>query len=151
MTYKMISTNAISIFILHHHKNRTCNKNLCLIQEIMRTIKPAFEKYKIFATNFPNLAILTKSAMPGEVQLTFAHVSVGNNPSGDPLWLLPWQDHSTHLLLFWLTSTSTLPPTATRSAFPSLKYSFTPSLETSRGRRSSRTGLRVTPSSTHNL
>ena len=74
----MISTNAISIFILHHHKNGTCNKNLCLIQEIMRTIKPAFEKYKNFATNFPNLAILTKSAMPGEVQLTFAHVSVGN-------------------------------------------------------------------------
>ena len=78
MTYKIISTNAISIFILHHHKNGTCNKNLCLIQEIMRTIKPAFEKYKNFATNFPNLAILTKSAMPGEVQLTFAHVSVGN-------------------------------------------------------------------------
>ena len=31
---------------------------------------------------FPNLAILTKSATPGEAQLTFAHATVGNKSLG---------------------------------------------------------------------
>ena len=73
-----MSTNALSVFILHYHQNGTCNKNLHSIQDIMRTSEPAFEKYKTFCENLPNLAILTKSATPGEVQLTFAHASVGN-------------------------------------------------------------------------
>ena len=42
----MISTNTSSAFILYHHHNGICNKNLCSIQEIMRTSEPAFEKYK---------------------------------------------------------------------------------------------------------
>ena len=74
----MISTNALSVFIFHHHQNGICNKNLRSIQEIMRTSEPAFEKYKKVCDNFPNLAILTKSATPGKVQLPLAHASVGN-------------------------------------------------------------------------
>ena len=74
----MISTNTLSVFILHHDQNRICNKNICLVQYIMRTSERAFEKYKKVCNNFPNLDILTKSATPGEVQMMFSHASVGN-------------------------------------------------------------------------
>ena len=74
----MLSTNTLSVFILHHHQKGICNKNLRLIQDIMRTSKSAAKKYKKVCDEFPNFAILTKSAMPGEVQLTFAHMTVGN-------------------------------------------------------------------------
>ena len=74
----MIFTNASYVFILHHHQNGICNRNLRLIQEIMHMSNPSLEKYKKVFGNFPNLAILTKSATPGEVQLIFAHASIGN-------------------------------------------------------------------------
>ena len=48
----------------------------------MRTSDPALKKYKKVCNNFPNIAILTKSAMPGEVQLMFVHASVGNKYLG---------------------------------------------------------------------
>ena len=44
----------------------------------MRMSKLAFKKYKKVCNNLPNLAILSKSATPGEVQLMFVHASVGN-------------------------------------------------------------------------
>ena len=44
----------------------------------MFTSNQAFAKYKKVCDNFQNLAIITKSATPGEVQLTFVHASVGN-------------------------------------------------------------------------
>ena len=78
----MLSTNAVSIFILHHHQNGIFNKNLRSIQDIMRASKPAAEKYKKVCDDFPNLAIPTKSATPNEVQLTFTHVTVGNKSLG---------------------------------------------------------------------
>ena len=78
----MISTNALSVFILHHHQNGICNKNIHSIQEIMHTSEPDFQTYKKVCNDLPNITILTKSVMPGEVQLTFAHVSVGNTSLG---------------------------------------------------------------------
>ena len=74
----MIYSNTLSTFIIHHDLNGLCNKNLRLIQDIMRTSEPAGDKFKHKCGNFPNLAILTKSATPGDVQLTFVHASVGN-------------------------------------------------------------------------
>ena len=44
--------------------------------------KPAVEKFKRVCEDFPNLAILTKSATPGEIQLTFGHSAVGNKSLG---------------------------------------------------------------------
>ena len=44
---------------------------------------PANEKYKKVCDDFSNLAILTKSVMPGEVQLIFTHVSFRKNPLGE--------------------------------------------------------------------
>ena len=79
----MISTNALSVFILHHHLNGIGNKNLCSVQYVMRASKPAAKKYKRVCEYFPNIAILTKSATPGKIQLTFGHVSVGNKSLGE--------------------------------------------------------------------
>ena len=48
----------------------------------MRVSEPATEKYKRVCENFPNLAILTRSVIPGKIQLTFGHTAVGNNSIG---------------------------------------------------------------------
>ena len=79
----MISTNDLSVFILHHHLNKLRNKNIRLIQYVMRVSEPAAEKYKRVCEDFPNLAILTKSATPGKIQLTFGHAAVGNKSLGE--------------------------------------------------------------------
>ena len=73
-----MSSNALSVFILRHDINVICNKNICLIQDIMRTSDPDGEKFKHICKYFPNMAILTKIATPGDVQLTFSHMSFGN-------------------------------------------------------------------------
>ena len=49
----------------------------------MRASKPADEKYKKVCEDFSNLTILTKSAIPGEVQLPFCHATVGNTYFGE--------------------------------------------------------------------
>ena len=79
----MISTNALSVFILHHHLNGLGNNNLCSIQDVMRASEPAAEKYKRICKDLPNLAILTKSATRGKIQLTFIHTAVGNKSLGE--------------------------------------------------------------------
>ena len=43
----------------------------------------AGSKFKRISTDFPNLAILTKSATSGDIQSTFAHASIGNNFLGE--------------------------------------------------------------------
>ena len=73
-----ISNNASYMFLLHHHINGTGNKNLSSIQYVIRASEPAAEKLKKFCKDFPNFAILTKSATPGKIQLTLTHASVGN-------------------------------------------------------------------------
>ena len=49
----------------------------------MRVSDLESKKYKKVCKDFPNLAILTKSATPGEVQLTFGHATVGNKSLGE--------------------------------------------------------------------
>ena len=74
----MISTNALSVFILRHHLNGLGNKNLCYFQDIMRVSDPSTKTFKRVCEDFPNIAILTKSVTPGEIQLMFGHAAVGN-------------------------------------------------------------------------
>ena len=62
----MISSNALSIFLLHHSFNGLGNKNICSVQEAMRASEPATEKYKNVCEDFPNLGILTKTSTPGK-------------------------------------------------------------------------------------
>ena len=78
-----MSTNALSVFILHHHLNGLGNKDICLIQGIMRVSEPTAEKYKKVCKDFPNLAIMTKSATPGKFQVTFSHTTVENKSLGE--------------------------------------------------------------------
>ena len=49
----------------------------------MRASEPAAKKYKWVLEDFPNLAILTKSATLDEVQLTFGHTTIGNKSLGE--------------------------------------------------------------------
>ena len=79
----MISSNALSVFLLHHPLDRLGNENLCPVQEVMRASEPAADKYKNLCEDFPNLGILTKSSTPGEIQLTFGHAAVGNKSMGE--------------------------------------------------------------------
>ena len=79
----MLSTYALSVFILHHHHNRIFNKNLSSIQDIVCASEPAAKKYKKVCDDFPNIAILTNSATPGEFQLMLAHATVGNKSLGE--------------------------------------------------------------------
>ena len=73
----MISTNALSVFIVYRHLNGIGNENLCSVQDVMRASEPAAKKIKNICENFSNLAILTKSSTPGEIQLMFGHAAVG--------------------------------------------------------------------------
>ena len=45
---KILSTNALSVFILHPHQNGICNNNLRLIQNIIRASKLAAKNTKRF-------------------------------------------------------------------------------------------------------
>ena len=48
----------------------------------MRSYKPVGSKFKQVSTDFPNLAVLTKSATSEEIQEMYLHASVGNNSPG---------------------------------------------------------------------
>ena len=58
----------------------------------MRASKPDAKKYKKVCEDLPNLAILTKSATPSEVQLTLGHAAVGNKFLGEYVVALPYWD-----------------------------------------------------------
>ena len=78
----MISTNALSVFHLHRHLNGLGNKNLRLVQEVIRASEPDADKFKRVCKDFRNLAIPTKSSTLDKIQLTFGHAAVGNNSLG---------------------------------------------------------------------
>ena len=65
------------------NKTTFVKKTLCSIQDTMRSDNPAGSKFKRVSTDFPNLAVLTKSATPGEIQATYLHTCVGNKSLGE--------------------------------------------------------------------
>ena len=79
----MISSNALSVFLLHHPLNRLENENLRSVLEVMCASEPAADKYKNVYEGFLNLRILIKSSTPREIQLVFGHVAVGNKSLGE--------------------------------------------------------------------
>ena len=81
----MISSHALSAFLLDHPLNGLGNANLRSVQEVIRASVPATEKFKDICNDFPNLAILKQSSTPGEVQLTFGHSTVENKSLGESL------------------------------------------------------------------
>ena len=147
----MISTNALSIFILHHHRNGISNKNLFSIQEIMRASDPASKKYKKVCKDFPNLAILTKSATPGKVQLTFGHANVGEMSLGESVVAFALAGYLSSPSVVSPRLTSLFPRTETRSVSRSRKFSFAPPPAALRARRISSTGRRATPPSSRHF
>ena len=78
----MISTNALSIYILQHNQNKICEKNIHSIQDAMILDEPSSSKFKWVCTYLPNMAVLTKSATSKDIQGTYVHASVGNKSHG---------------------------------------------------------------------
>ena len=58
---KMISTNALSIYILPQEHTEICEQDLCSIQYAMHSDEPAGSKLKLVRTDSPNPAVLTKT------------------------------------------------------------------------------------------
>ena len=79
----MILSNALSIFLLDYDQNGVCNRNLQLIQDIMRSDEPDRTNFKCVCACFPNPVLLIKSATPGDIQDTFGHASIGNKSLGE--------------------------------------------------------------------
>ena len=79
----MISSNALSIYLIQHNQNNICAQNLCSIQDAMCSDEPAGSKFKRVFTDFPNMAVLTKSTTPGDIQVTYFHSYVGNKSLGE--------------------------------------------------------------------
>ena len=106
----------------------------------------ANKKYKKEHDNFPNIAILTKSATPGEVQLKFTHVFFRNKSFGESV------------AVFSLAGSLELPSVVSID----VNITFTmddkkiclspvPLMATLRGPRSRGTGRRATPPSSHHF
>ena len=79
----MISTNDLSIFLLRHNQNRVYDHNLRSIQGSMLSDRPYGYNFKRVCVDFPNPAILAKSATPGELQVVYVHASIGNKALGE--------------------------------------------------------------------
>ena len=142
----MIYTNVLSVFKIHHHLNGLGNKNLRLIQEIMHTSEPATENYKKVCEDYPNFAILTKSATPGEVELTFGYATVGNKSYGESVAAFSLARDLISPSIVSIIMASILPQTETRSVSRSRRFSFAPPPATSGAQRIIKTGRRETPS-----
>ena len=61
----MISSHALSAFLLDHPLNGLRNANLRSMQEVIQASVPAMERFKDICNDFLNLAILTKSSTLG--------------------------------------------------------------------------------------
>ena len=79
----MINSNALSLFLLNHDQNGVFNHNLRSIQYLMRSDEPNGTKFKHVHADSTNIALLTKRATPGNIQVTFDHAPVGNKYFGE--------------------------------------------------------------------
>ena len=80
---------------------------------------------------FPNVAILTKSATPGEVQLTFAHASVGKKSLGESVTALNLAESLEAPIVISIAPKLPLPTAEKRFGSLSPRYSFALPLATS--------------------
>ena len=143
----MISSHALSAFLLHHPLNGLGNANIRSVQEAMRASNPATEKYKNVCEDFSNVGILTKSSTPGEVQLTFGHSSVGNKSLGEYLqtFALAGDLGSPSVISFNLEIA--FAPKGEKPAYRSRRSFFASPPATSHAPKSNGTGSPSTPSS----
>ena len=75
----MILSNALSLFLLNHDQNRFFKCDIRSILDLMRPDEPAVTKLRHMCTDFQNIVLLTNSATLGDIQVTFGHMSDGNN------------------------------------------------------------------------
>ena len=78
-SFTMIKSNNSSLFLIERNHNGFCNRIIHLIQDLMSSNETSDIKFKRLCADLPNIAILTKSATPGEVQMSFCHMIIVNN------------------------------------------------------------------------
>ena len=143
----MISSHALSAFLLHHLLNGLGNAILRSVREAMRASKPATKKYKNVCENFPNLGILTKSSMPVEVQLTFGHATIGNKSLGESIQVFALAGNLGSPSVISFNLKIAFAPDREKSAYRSRRSFFAPPPATSPAPKSNRTGSPSMPSS----
>ena len=79
----IISTDTLSLFLIKHSQNGVCDRNICLIQELVRSDEPARSKFKRLCMYLTNLTLITKIETPGEFQVTYGHTSVRKKYLGE--------------------------------------------------------------------
>ena len=79
----MFYSYALSIYLLHHNQKDLFNQNIWSIQDAMRSDNPAGSKLKRVCTDLPNMVALNMIATPGDIQVTYVHVPVGNKSLGE--------------------------------------------------------------------
>ena len=143
----MISSLALSAFLLDHPLNRLGKSNLQSVQEAIRASVPATEKYKDICSDFPNLAILTKSSTPGEVQLTFGHSMVRNKSLGESLQAFALAGNLGSPSVISLNLEIAFAPAGEKFTSRSRRSFFALTPPTSKAPKINRTGSPSTPSS----
>ena len=83
-----MSTYDLLLYLLKQHYNKVS------VQRIEKSVldpmgTSPMEKCKLFEHDFPHLALLIYSNLPGEAQLAFAHISMGNPLLGIAILYIP--------------------------------------------------------------
>ena len=79
----MILSNTLSLCLLDHDQNEVYNHNIHLMQDLMCSGEPDGAKVKRVCADFPNIALLTKIAMPSDIQVIFCHAFFGDECLGE--------------------------------------------------------------------
>ena len=126
----MIYSNDLSIYLLQQSQNNICDQNTRSIQDSMHLDDPFGSKFKRVYMDLPNLEVLTKRAIPGDIQVTYAHASVGNKSLKKQSLILPCQDTSRRQPWTQLTLSAPLTEKARIFIYQQWIYSSAPPLAT---------------------
>ena len=143
----IISTNALSLFLLKYDKNGFCNRNIHSIKYLMHSDDPDGNKFKNLCTDFPNLALIIKTATPGEIQVTFDHAPIGKNSLGETTAAFYHVGYLESLMVVSVNAESNFASAGKISTSRSLGSSLEPPSGTSHNQRSCGIGCCCTPSS----
>ena len=61
-------------------------------------------KFKCVCTDFPNIVVTTNSATPGEIQVTFWHMSIGNKSLGKTITAFSLAGSSEYLMVVYINN-----------------------------------------------
>ena len=131
----MISSTTLYTIIIRHDLNGPCDKNIRLIQYLMRTSKPAGKKFNIYAKFSQIWPYSPREPHWATSNLHSCTCLLAKNPLGNLLLPFPMRDRLRHRQSTTSTSTSPSPLQATGFGSLSPRYSFAPPSTTLRGQK----------------